>query len=870
MSKNAFRDRRTLLTALVAALVLFQPPSAPTAQSGAWFMVVPVGDLSGGESYATGINNANDVVGTHSAGSPAVIRGFLYRNGGANTDIGTLAGGATFANSINDAGAITGRSRVGNHYHAFVHTGGAMRDLGTLTGTLDSAGADINAGGHVAGWSYNFGNFYNSSAFIWNGSSMNALPSLGGGVMEARSINTAGTIVGEGHKVGVPGSTNPPIRGFSYAGGVLTELAPLPAHWDSRAADVNDAGVIVGTSQGAPPNRLTSAVQWSNGTITELPHLPGGVWAEATSINAAGVIVGRSTSATSGGRAVRWIGGTVVDLNMEIPPGSGWELERASAINDTGAIAGTGVFNGVTRGFLLIPATDMTPPIVSCGTADGHWHATNVSIACTASDSESGLADPMDANFSLSTSVAAGTETPNAATGTRSVCDRAGNCTKSGPIAGNKIDRRAPAISISAPTSGTYAFLVRTLASYACIDGGSGLASCGGTVPNGAAIDTTSVGAHTFTVTASDAAGNTSTVPLQYQVVATNWSQFHYGAGRAGVQPSERVLDPTNVASLTQAWAEPAWNPIYASPAIVDGVAYIPSTDGHLYARSAAHGTALWVKSIGSFLLSSPAVVGGTVFIGSDDGNVYALDAASGQVRWRFPTGGAVYASPTVVGRLVFVGSWNGMLYALDTASGKPVWSANVGPPVRCDAAVVNNVVVLANDALYAFDAKTGKPMWTTYPSPSGVSCVAVANVLKGRLIVGANDGAVYGIDPYSGAVLWNAMTTYGTGGISGMPAVDGPIAYVGSSDGSLYAFEVYTGGQIWSMYIGGWVNSPISANGVVYAGSLGVLQAVDAQSGRVLWISPPVAGGWTASAAVADGTVYVALGDQNLYAFRR
>lgn len=53
-------------------------------------MVVPVGDLAGGTSDATGINNENDVVGTHSAGSPAVIRGFLYRNG-ISTDIGTLA-----------------------------------------------------------------------------------------------------------------------------------------------------------------------------------------------------------------------------------------------------------------------------------------------------------------------------------------------------------------------------------------------------------------------------------------------------------------------------------------------------------------------------------------------------------------------------------------------------------------------------------------------------------------------------------------------------------------------------------------------------------------------------------------------------------
>ena len=47
------------------------------------------------------------------------------------------------------------------------------------------------------------------------------------------------------------------------------------------------------------------------------------------------------------------------------------------------------------------------------------WHATDVSIACTAGDLASALANPADASFSLSTNVPAGTETPNAATGTR-------------------------------------------------------------------------------------------------------------------------------------------------------------------------------------------------------------------------------------------------------------------------------------------------------------------------------------------------------------------------------------------------------------------------------------------------------------------
>ena len=90
---------------------------------------------------------------------------------------------------------------------------------------------------------------------------------------------------------------------------------------------------------------------------------------------------------------------------------------------------------------------DRTAPIVACAAPDGAWHATNVALACTASDPGTGLANPADASFSLVTSVGAGIETANASTDSRVVCDLEGNCATAGPIAGNKIDRKAPSIS---------------------------------------------------------------------------------------------------------------------------------------------------------------------------------------------------------------------------------------------------------------------------------------------------------------------------------------------------------------------------------------------------------------------------------------
>jgi len=102
--------------------------------------------------------------------------------------------------------------------------------------------------------------------------------------------------------------------------------------------------------------------------------------------------------------------------------------------------------------FALARSTgDTEAPRIACGTADTDWHANNVTIACSAEDTGSSLADPTEASFSLSTSVPAGSEDADAKTGSRQVCDVAGNCATAGPIGANKVDRRAPALSLPAP-----------------------------------------------------------------------------------------------------------------------------------------------------------------------------------------------------------------------------------------------------------------------------------------------------------------------------------------------------------------------------------------------------------------------------------
>ena len=163
-------------------------------------------------------------------------------------------------------------------------------------------------------------------------------------------------------------------------------------------------------------------------------------------------------------------------------------------------------------------AADAAAPVIDCAAADGLWHAADVDRACTAFDAGSGLANPGDASFVLSTSVPAGTEDAAAWTGTRTVCDVVGNCATAGAIGGNKIDRKAPLVSIAVPWNAAYILGQPVNASYTCADGGSGVASCSGPVPTGQPIATASAGTFTFAVASTDQVGNAAGASSTYTV----------------------------------------------------------------------------------------------------------------------------------------------------------------------------------------------------------------------------------------------------------------------------------------------------------------------------------------------------------------
>jgi len=138
-----------------------------------------------------------------------------------------------------------------------------------------------------------------------------------------------------------------------------------------------------------------------------------------------------------------------------------------------------------------------------------------------------------------------------------------------------------------------------------------------------------------------------------------------YCSGRGGVAA-------LNAATGAVLWSVSPGGPLSIvedSPALAKGMVYVGasvvgqhgSVTGTLYALKAHTGKVIWSAPVASGITSSPAVANGVVYVGSDDGTLYAFDAKTGAELVAI-AGVAGQSSPTVA---------NGVVYSETTVSGE-------------------------------------------------------------------------------------------------------------------------------------------------------------------------------------------------------
>lgn len=316
-------------------------------------------------------------------------------------------------------------------------------------------------------------------------------------------------------------------------------------------------------------------------------------------------------------------------------------------------------------------------------------------------------------------------------------------------------------------------------------------------------------------------------------------------------------------------------------PALTEQVATPdPLTSWPMYrgnpARTGAHAgpgvedqpSVLWTFSAGSSSAAfAPAIAEGIVYLQTEPGELFAIDANTGAVLWQ--TTGS-YSMPSVSGKLVYAISENEELVALDTVTHEAYWRASPASPVWTPL-VSDGVLYYGADAnlLVARDAESGSELWLS--EQSGVAARSAA-LDTGVLVVGGEDQFVYGIDAATGKTLWRYELGDGTGVIQ-TPAIADGIAFVGTFAGSQNAFaalDLASGIERWRVQgiEGESFYAAAVAGGLVYVPSdSGALRALDTASGQMRW-TYQFGEAMRSAPAIVDGVVYAAGTDGILLAF--
>jgi outer membrane protein assembly factor BamB len=130
--------------------------------------------------------------------------------------------------------------------------------------------------------------------------------------------------------------------------------------------------------------------------------------------------------------------------------------------------------------------------------------------------------------------------------------------------------------------------------------------------------------------------------------------------------------------------------------------------------------------------------------------------------------------------------------------------------------------------------------------------------------------GAIFALDPRTGALRWHTQELSGQNFFTSTPLVQDGKLYVGASDGRLYVYDAHTGSDVVQFNAGRTVDSsPVISDGVLYFGANdGVLRAIDPTTGGSAWRQVVSVGDAINSSPILAGSlIFFTSSDDTIYA---
>ncbi len=333
------------------------------------YQIYDIGVVQTGDSASQGFGVSPGGIAVGRSFRTNATQAFSWTLGGGIAGLPNLAGRSyCVSNSANDNGLVVGAGSTtafGSGRLPVVWQNGVVSQLPLPSGQTLGDANHVNASGVAVG-SANAGSLQRGVIYSGgNGTFITQTTSIGCYFLTAFGINDSGRIVGQGidpnnaaRNVGIV---------YNIGDSMAFEVGALPGMNGALAFGVGNGGHVVGSSMLNQGSGLPFI--WSDaGGIVAIPLASGTSQGSARAVNSAGWAVGNDSSAFS--IPFLYDGSMTYRLADLIPGGSGWDLSMntsssALGISDNGIIVGTGVRNGETHAYAMVPVGPTPASVVS-------------------------------------------------------------------------------------------------------------------------------------------------------------------------------------------------------------------------------------------------------------------------------------------------------------------------------------------------------------------------------------------------------------------------------------------------------------------------------------------------------------------------
>jgi outer membrane protein assembly factor BamB len=259
-------------------------------------------------------------------------------------------------------------------------------------------------------------------------------------------------------------------------------------------------------------------------------------------------------------------------------------------------------------------------------------------------------------------------------------------------------------------------------------------------------------------------------------------------------------------------------NPYLPDLLYFESYIYLLNTNGYLLKINLSNGKLEWKKQIFNDLedtiIGTPAISAIknnntlTIFAHNGSREIFAINGVNGTVIWQKKNELPFRGGITSYKNYLFVSDFDGNFLSINNRNGEVLWNVFLGSEYN---------------SVYT----TARPL-----------------VVKNKVIVPATGGAFFVVSIDTGQVLWNENISsnqqlpmiFHSGDIVANPLYYRGKLYIVSQSGFTAAFDLKTAEKLWEIPIGGFETPTISGKTIFVMGNLGLLAAIDTDTGMLRW----------------------------------